>query len=118
MILCFSCKYHRHPMMNWSYDVVSSCCNNSEGLNGFTGWIPPRVPQACKSEGFTARQTNPRGHFSSPMTYVAPFVKTVGNNQTPTPKERATETWFFREGLRAGIDHPVANFRILRPMRN
>ena len=73
----------------------------------------PRFPQSGKGQGPVVAPVDE--HRLAALAHRLPFVKPVGHDQAPPPPQGRAKRRLVRRGLRPGIDHAIADGRIVGP---
>jgi hypothetical protein len=78
--------------------------------------IFPSLPKAGKGKRASVFHSDRERQLGSRC--FAPFVESVGRNQTAAFREGLAERGRFIDGLSSGVDGPVSDLWIFGPIRN
>src|ERR1700737_2967447 len=110
-------KNHRHTGMDLCYELIRLACDNRTGAQPLSRFgIFPVFPEARKGERASVFHGDRERQLR--FSCFAPFVESVGRNQAPSLAECLPERGRFIDGLSSGVDGPVSDLWILRPMGN
>lgn len=106
---------HRHPAVDLLRRVIRRGRDDSAGLDDF---IPhPVLPQSGEREHFLTRNLDVVRLFGF-RSGGHPFVVAGSGYQAAVLLERGAEGRLLGEGFADGVDHAVADFLILGPVRD
>jgi hypothetical protein len=74
------------------------------------------LPQAHEPERLSVLEHDPERLFRAPS--LLPLVEAIGRYEAPPLAERDPEGRLSSDGLSTGVNHPVADRRVLRPRRD
>src|SRR5262249_820760 len=108
-------KNYRHTGMDLGDELIGLACDNrasAEPLSGFG--ILPVFPKAAKGE--RASVFHGDCEWQLRLSRFAPFVESVCRNQAAAFSESLAEGRCSIDGLSSGVDAPVSDPRVFRPI--
>ena len=114
-VMRFHRKDHGHPVMNVFHDVIGFRRNNRAGMDRLVPF-PPRFPKARKSKRLSVLHDEAVRLLA--FVCLFPLVKSVGQDQAALLFKSMLEGRLLVNRFRPGIDHFVADFFVLGPIRN
>jgi autotransporter-associated beta strand protein len=108
---------HRHPIMDLDHQHVG--IGRDEGTRFDRFAVPaPMLGQPGECEGAIFLQPDIVRLLRLGVGALLPLVEAVRDDQAPAPLERRAKRRLVGDCLRAGVDHAVADFRIVGPRRD
>ena len=106
---------HRHAVVQLGHERVGRAGDDRAGLDHLArGPVLPALPQARKADGLAIPAPDQVGLLGSPALPL-PLVEARCRHDAAAGAERGAEGRLVGHAFRAGVDHPVADGRVLGP---